>query len=473
MSNIFNVLRVFIIARALGPQSFGIWNLFNVILAYSFYAEFGMLSGMDKMIPLLRGQSNYSEVESIKNITFTWFNMLYLILVGILIIISFIPIFQFSREVSIGIRLLSIVILLATVQNFYLTILRAEKRFGLIGVTNVTFAISFVVFLLLVYKTNLDKLHATLTAFIGAYIVSLSFCVLRAKLNFKINCDRDKIKKIILTGFPIVIIGTGFVLFTSIDRWIVARYFSENQLGYYAFAVSMSTILYGLVAVFAYVYYPVARENIGKSDNAGLLRADANRLTMIACYFTAGIGLTLMILMPTICHLFFPQYVPGLQIINYVIIGYCFLSNASVSGNLLVAIDKQRYVLVTQFVVAFLVLMLDCFVVRLGLGIEAVAIVTAVSYFLYSACIMVRMLSCVGVAVPDIPRGLTKFYMPIFLSLLAVVIFGFISRFVPEYLVNTSRIIYSILLILLYMGVFFIQMRNDPFLLTIFRSKTI
>lgn len=440
VSTPFNLAKVFIIVRVLDPPSYGVLNLFTVILSYSVWFEFGILSGMDKMIPFLRGQSNYTELNRIKNTAFTGFNLLYLFLACIIFVAPFMPFFSFSNEINTGIRLLSVIILLSALQNFYLTLLRANKQFGIIGTMNVIFAASAVLCLLLIYKTTLNRLHATLVSLIMAYIISLLFGILRLKLTFRLNLNMGRLKQIINTGFPIVIIGIGFVVFTSIDRWIIARYLTKSQLGYYALGVTISNFLFGFMAVFAYTFFPWAREKFGKDKDLINFDLHVNKIMKVMSYIVALPCCLLIVSLPFIYKTFFYKYLAGLSSANFLIFGIFSISIATISGTLLVAIDKQKIIVFAQAVGIVAMLIANYFAVRFTSSILGVAAVTAFIFSLYSFFIISCSLRYTGGSYIQICKVILRLFLPFILGLLIIGLLKFAAS-----LFNLSDFIIAIL----------------------------
>ena len=68
----FLVLRSILIPILFNPAQLGIWNMMFVVLNYSANAHLGLLHGMNKEIPQLRGKGKIEEILSIKDSVF-WF----------------------------------------------------------------------------------------------------------------------------------------------------------------------------------------------------------------------------------------------------------------------------------------------------------------------------------------------------------------------------------------------------------------
>ncbi|MDD5129517.1 MAG: oligosaccharide flippase family protein [Candidatus Omnitrophica bacterium] len=455
----FNLAKVFIIAKVLDPGTYGVFSLFTVILSYSLWCEFGILSGMDKIIPYLRGKSDYTELNNIRNAAFTWFIFVYLFLIIVLFFVTFIPGFSFSKEINVGLRLLSVVIFLSVVQNFFLTIARAEKRFGTIGMTNAVFAVSSVLLLLLFFKAPLDRLHATLISFILAYAISLLFCMLRSEFNFKMNLSVSKLKKIIHMGFPIVVIGISFTIFTSIDRWVIVKYLGKSQLGYYAFGMSIANFLFGLMAVFAYVSFPLVRERFAKESDLTKFNPYMHNTMLLMSYIIAFSSSILIATLPFVYKNIFYKYASGLESAYFLIIGIFFISMATIPGNFIVAINKQKVIIFAQAIGIAVLLIADYLVVKLTGSITGVSAVTAGTFFIYSVFVISCSFKYVGDTYAKSFKLILKLLLPFALGLLIVfllrVVFNSLSA--PELFVTLFKVV---TLVFFYPLLFYLQNKD-------------
>jgi O-antigen/teichoic acid export membrane protein len=428
ISNLLGIARLFIIARTLSPKDYGAWNLFTVALSYSVWFEFGALSGMDKMIPYLRGQSKYAEADYLKNLTFTWLSIVYFSLILLFVLISYNPFYHFTDEVRIGMRLLSITMLLGAMQNFLLTVLRAEKQFAIIGVVTAALSVLFLVFLLILYQTNMNGLCATLTAFNLAYVGSIALCLYMSKLRFTLKFGVGALKEIIWIGFPLVVLGIGFVLLTSIDRWIIAKYLSRTELGNYALAITIANLLFLLASVFAYVFFPKIREKLATVHDIRMLDGYVYKVTVGVSYLTACSAALLMIHLPWMYAGFFPKYLPGMDCAFILIVGFFFLSTSTIAGNFLVATNKQNLILAAQASTIVCGLILDYLAIRFIHNILGVAAATALMFSLYGAFITVYGFACLRTGGRIILKTLIRLYFPMVVGVSVTLLFGYVLR---------------------------------------------
>jgi hypothetical protein len=75
IAQVVSLVRGFILPVLFEPVQLGVWNLMNVILGYGANSHLGLLHGMNKTIPCLRGQNRTQEIEDVKSSIF-WLNLL-------------------------------------------------------------------------------------------------------------------------------------------------------------------------------------------------------------------------------------------------------------------------------------------------------------------------------------------------------------------------------------------------------------
>ena len=414
----FHIAKALIIAKALEPATYGILNLFNIILSYSLWCECGIVSGMDKLIPFLNGKLDFDGARQIQNIAFTWFSILYLCLSGVVGTLSYFM--NFSNEINIGLRFLSILILLSAVQNFYITLLRAKKKFGIIGATNAILAVSMVCFVLLFYRTNLNRLHATLLGFIAAYCVSFLFCQIFSKMTFKFNPNLARLKEIVQIGLPLVVLGICFVILISVDRWMIARYFPKTELGYYAFGATIANLMFTSLSVFAYVFFPFVREYYGKNNDLTEIRPHLYKMMFFMSYFASLASAFLIISFPIIYKVFFSKYLPGLISANYLVFGTFFISLSTIMTVFLVGINKQKIIIFTQIIGIIFSLVLNFLIIKMTNSINGVAFVTALVFAFYGIFIIFYALGQIEANEKQRIKMAMKFLFPFWVSILII-----------------------------------------------------
>jgi len=183
-----------------------------------------------------------------------------------------------DRENELYVRLALIGMLLATISNVPLTLLRAEGRpwrFTVISTAQLVLALVLNIVLLVVLR--LGVLGAVLSTLINAAVWSL---VLGVELFWKygIRFDRGWARRLLIFGVPLVPASISqFVLHFS-DRFFLTRFATIEDLGLYSLAyrfAMLATMLYGMLDqawwpwAFRVAREPDARQNL--ADGVALM----------------------------------------------------------------------------------------------------------------------------------------------------------------------------------------------------------
>jgi len=450
IANACGIIRLYIISKALTPERYGIWNLLMLIPAYVLILDFGVLTGMDKTVPTFRGQSRNEEIEAVKSTTFTALFILAVLFSIILFLISFVGNNIFESMTIIGLRLLSIVVFCSVLQNFYLTVLRAEKEFGLISKANSAFAISSVLYLILLYSTPFNKFYTTIISIIFAYVTSLLICIFFSAYKFMWMLDYKILKKLIKIGLPLVFTGINFLLLTSIDRWIIAKYLSKVELGNYALGATFASLLFMLSSVFGYVIYPRILEKYGQCSDEKKLESYILRATMVLTSIV-GIACCMIVqLLPFIYDTFFPLYKGGQFAASFIITGMFFLSITTIMGNYLIAVNKQSRIILFQIIFIASGIVGYYFVTSLIGNIQSVAIVTAILFFLYGSTIVIYSLITLGCPYNKIIKTLFEFISTIVIGFISIFLFKFANKLIFNFSDSHESLIGALILMVIY-----------------------
>jgi len=463
-SNLFNLIRVWIIAKTLVPETYGLWNLFTVILSYCLILDFGLVSGMDKRVPFLRGQSRMEEIDHVKNVAFSGLHLVSLILSAGLLLISFIPYPSWSDETIVGLRLLSLVTFFAVLQNFHLTVMRAEKKFGVISATLTIHGVAAVGFLVIAYQTPLNKFYGTLLSLFLAYLTSLSVCLLLSRQKFKFTLNMATLVSLSRTGFPLVMLGLGFVLFMSMDRWLIARYLNQTDLGHYALGITIANLLFMLASVFAYIFYPRVLERFGENQHIPSIRPYVLRIMTIISYLTAALCCLMIMVLPFLYQQFFAAYLPGMNSAYLLILGMFFVAFATIPGNFLVAVNQQNVILLAQAAGIVLSVTGNYIAIKLTGDIFGVAVMSALLFSAYGLVIIIYSLKLMGQTFVEVTRTLIGLVLPLMLGLSVLLFFSLAQKWIgnlPDHLVIPLE---GASLVMILTMLFFVQHRGTGIL---------
>ncbi|MEW6719245.1 MAG: oligosaccharide flippase family protein [Thermodesulfobacteriota bacterium] len=363
----------------LGPAQLGIWNLMNVIIGYGANAHMGILHGMNKKVPMLRGLGNAAEFDELKDSSYWASLLLSLIAAAALFLASFLV----DPAYASSIRIVALVVVLQMVFVFYFCLLRGDNRFDLVsrGIAGLS-VLSSVTVLALAYVWP-DRLLGALWGIAAAYPFVLGYWYRKSGYRFGFSLRREQVRSAFVLGFPLILLGFMDMIFLSMDRWIIAWKLSETELGYYALGIMAGNLL-GLVPISASnVLYPRMLQRYAVSGDSfavsGLLLNPVRAITSLMIFLAAAATIAL----PVAIRLLLPAYIPAISLVEIVVPGSFFLAIAYSVGNFVVAVDRQRVLIAFLSVAMAVALVLDIALLSLGYGVRGIAWATVIGYAVY------------------------------------------------------------------------------------------
>ena len=130
----FRLIGGILIAKFLGPASYGLRNAFDLALEYESYSDLGTFAAMNRTVPYYRGRQDEEQAERIEASVFS-VNFLYALIIGIiLVLVSFyLRTTNWDQRYVDFLFFLGLVIISTKVKDFYLTKLKLEKEFYLLS----------------------------------------------------------------------------------------------------------------------------------------------------------------------------------------------------------------------------------------------------------------------------------------------------------------------------------------------------
>jgi O-antigen/teichoic acid export membrane protein len=442
VSSFLGVFRSFIIAGGLGPSLFGLWNILMLIFTYNSYADLGMVNGMNKEVPYLRGKGNNELAEKIKNTTF-WAVFILTAFINILIIL--VSVFLKDRlpeGMLIALTILGGVCILFQVNNFLICLLRTDKFFGLLGMTNGLLSLVSLVCVVFFFKVLPNKLYGALLALLVAYLCTSLLIFSRMGYRFRFSLNLKLVRGVFKTGFPLIVIQIGAILLISIDRWMIAGMIDQINLGYYGIGLSIANFLFAGASTVAFTLYPFMLEKFGQSNDVSQSEKLVYTPLIILSYLMAVACPLVALLVPLLITYVLPAYIPGINAAIILILGIYFMCIMTISGNFLVSINKQNNLVIIQAAVIPLSVALNFILIKNGLGIEGVALGTVMTYVVYGTAIILLSLRNFSKTYCGLLLKLGKIYFPFFISLTAFLllkmVFGTDTSSLKDDLFRTS-----------------------------------
>jgi len=439
----FTILTGLVIAKVLGPASFGVYSALMLIVTYSKYSHLGLLFAMTKKVPFYNGKKKYKEAKEVKNITFSG-SLIIILFISLALIIGSFFIKNLDTHTINSIRIIAIIIILQQLLFFYQNHLRVEKKFLMVGKTLLVYSIIYFIFIIvLIIKF---KLEGVFFALLIAYISVLFYIFKKEKFKFKITIMPKKALQLMKFGFPLLTMGIMTIFLTSIDKLMIIKFMDKIQLGYYSIAVTIAGIIFFVPHSISYIMFPRFLEIYGKREDKLYLKNYLFQPTLIISYLLPiAMGLV-FITAPVAIYYILPKYIQGITSAKILICAIFFMSIIVVANNFLITLNKERKILLIQAISIMLAITLNYFFIIKGYGINGVAIATAISYFFYSTCIIFYSFKHYFHKITKI----IKFFVRTYIPYLYIILFLALSNLVPI----TGNLLRDILLTTIKLAIF-------------------
>jgi|GEM_PF-7110276 len=378
------VMKGFIAAKLLGPSVMGSWSALMLIYTYGICVHFGILDGMNRTVPYLRGKGDLAGAELKKDTAFTFTIVNALAFLLILLVISFNK--NGSLSDKLGLMCMGLSIPLYQVYNYYILLNRFRSRFKVVSVVQVILPI-VELSLIIGFVASL-KIQALYVGFIGSYIVGIIVLFIKTDERYKFKFDRKSWIEMAKTGLPIFISSFVFIAISTADKLIIARYLPSSDMGYYSFAVQLNAIIFSLSTSVTSIVYIKMLERYGEKGSISSLWTHLHVPTMLLATFNVicigGVLFCLNIIIP----IFLPLYIPSIPLFKILSIGWYFMALTTVAGVFLVTINEQVKALLIQCIIVPFIFIFGYAAVKLKMGITGISITTSVCYFLYASILI-------------------------------------------------------------------------------------
>lgn len=471
VSTLFNIIRSFIVPAVLGPSLLGLWSILTTISTYNLHADLGMVDGMNKLLPFLKTKGEFEEAERVKDATFTILCIVSSVIALILFTLSIWCSYKGKVEWTTGFRFVILIASAGIFFNFFTTYLRTEHKFSIISITNSLFSVFFVIFVIFLFKVFSAKLVAALIAMFFAYLVAIIVMLVAGKVKVRLYLSKDIYRKVIGAGFPLLLIGFGTMLFFSLDKWLIVATLGTENLGLYAIGISMSGLIFSSTSVVSYVLFPRLLERYGESEDPtsskGMVYKSMMMLSIVLS-FLCGVS---AVLIPIILNFILPKYSSSVFLSVTLIFGIFFIAIGSIGGNALISIGKQRTVMKLLILASVVNVSMNYFLIKLGYGINGVAVGTGLSYFVYGGGNVIFGLQAGSDKIWNLFLRIFSIIIPYIISLLVVVLLFVCSSL--DMVSNIMLIKSTIISILIYLVCFIIMMLFINRLSSVFQETII
>jgi O-antigen/teichoic acid export membrane protein len=449
LSQIVGLISGVLIARLLGPEEFGIWNVVMLVLGYATYTELGVLSAMGRDLPLHLGQGDLKKASAVEGAA------RYVTIFGAVLTAVIIGIFSFfgihSLKMSIGLQVTALVLILQQIYTYHRIHLRSYNRFKELSRQQVIFSLlTAFTGILLVFLAGLE---GRLFAAFLAHLLILVYAVRRDPWKSIEKFDWAVTKSLLRVGIPIIFSGIIITMLTSIDRLMIITFLDEKQLGYFGLGI----MLVGAVSIVPAMAIQVLVPKINFLYGSSGMSIESLRSYVLKPSLVLSLALPLVIgpvflLLPFIVQSFMPEFIPGISSARIVVLGTFFYGILGLTDTFLVTVGKLKQYAVMGCSVLIFNLVLDLIFIKSGLGIEGVACAgTLITYFFYSSIIIGYALSHYSRDLQVWAKYFIRLWFPFIYMVVVLYFIDLIDNFVVIHLSQVESLALAFFEVILYL----------------------
>lgn len=381
LGNITGIITGIVTRKFLGPTFMGVWSYIQVIQYYSGLSQLGILSAAERELPYYFGKGDRARSDKIKNNAFAFTFIVSILIFFGLVAYAFGVKHRVSTPYFYGLLTVAVLAFGGQYGLFYTVLLRAHKNFSVLSQAKVLFALTWLVLTLsLVIPFNIYGIYLVAVV---VMIVNISFCYYKTRYPLKFELDLRELKRLFVIGAPLILLSVGIISIRNIDKIFIANMLGSKELGYYSIAIMVNDYIISIPATFSIVMFPRFQESYALKDNIVDIQNFVNTPTEILSYFIAIIIGFAFFILPPMVMLILPRYIEGITALNILLFGAFFISLTHMSNQFLITLNKQIYMVPLVFFVVAIGGLLNYLFIKLGHGINGVALGTGIAYLLY------------------------------------------------------------------------------------------
>lgn len=366
-----------IVSKLLGPEMLGYWGLFHIVTNYYVFSNLGTTNGLTRELGLLIGKNERDSIQDIISSA----NAIHVVLPGIASIVLIIYSYFLTPPLNWVFLFAGIYGFLYLYEETLIRILNAfEKHKILAGISIFRSLISFVIVVPLVYFFDLQgRLFSALLLVIVGLIATYKYLPVSLTISFR----KAQIVNLISIGFPIALAGFLGANFFLVDRLVITKYLTIEDLGFYTFAFYLVTVIKNLKINVANILYQ--RQNIiygadGENSKKRLLEVSKSS-ALFTTDLTGVLSGLILIVFSFFVKYFMPEYIKTLPI-TYIIV----FSQVMGSINVFNTVGRHKQYLILMAISLIINIALSILFVK-SWGLIGVAYATFLSFLIFNVII--------------------------------------------------------------------------------------
>ena len=279
ISNIIGLLTQILFGRLLGPENYGLFNLgLSLITMVGTLIPLGLSTGLTQYIPHNMAQKKYNNVNEAVN-----FSLRIPLLIGTLIACIF---FIFSDQIAVNIfhnlkfglviKIFSIALPFWALHTLSGSLMQSFKKPKFyVCIENILMPVTQLLTFIIIYFVGYALFGAIIGFILSASFASIAYLyIYRTKLRslFQETTSSDNINKTTIhkdlfsISLPLFLAGFTFLFMQYTDKILLGIYMSVTDVGIYAAALSIASLMLVIYNAFSFNFRPVLAEYFALND---------------------------------------------------------------------------------------------------------------------------------------------------------------------------------------------------------------
>jgi O-antigen/teichoic acid export membrane protein len=388
---ICSVASGYFFALFLGPSSYGIWQTASVFLSYGTFTSLGIPFVMRRDFITLRAEGRIKDAEKLAHVSITFGFIVQPIVALVFIIISLVSKSEFAFRMSI--LLVGLLYLSQIVSSTGQILHRGFNDYKTVGIGGIIYGIGTLFIVPLVYFYGF---YALLISYFILSIINSIYFYRKRPISYKWVWDFPVLKKMIFSGFPLFLVSLISILFTSVDRLLIAGLIDFKNVGLYSLSTFLAQPITLLLSSFSIVIFTQLNERYGASKEPHVIEKHTYIPQKLFSHILPPVIGFAIIALPTLTNVLLPQYTGGIAAAQINIFAILFLKLAGFSSSGLFVLDKQKFTAISFFIAGSLKTIGSYLALKAGYGIESVALFSLIAYFIYNSMMLYHINRSLG-----------------------------------------------------------------------------
>ena len=366
-----------LIAKFLGPKSFGVLAIVDTLMIYFSYTNLGILMNLERQIPIEKSSLSYKEMQVTYATAFSNYFATTLFSVFLLILFYCFGI-TFKTDGSLSLFLIiGLILITRNLNNYVSSFIKAEGEFDIFGKN--TFLLSILkpfITLLLAFQFGLYGVLIALVI-INLCSVMYIFYLSQTVKFFSIRWNKTKTYELFGTGIKLFIGNKLESFLFTIGILLISNFGSIEEVGVYSFALMLISIrqfpFSKAISIVVSREMNLTAGEKGENNFKEFYHFFQKNMAIYLLFVTLIMGIVLLTF-TTVIEIHLPKYLKSIPLMQ-VFFGLVVIHSARVYSDYFFNATNQMFIKINHTFVAILIsLSLGFLALYLNLGAFGIAL---------------------------------------------------------------------------------------------------